>query len=215
MFRRRKRCKIYLFCSKPCKASRSDVSVQRTICVTSECWASDPGKLMLLSTVNSFSQLAWCCVRCCFSRHQGLRFRESVSKPLYPRSMLMEAVSGSRLDHQMRNDPFGTEQTSRRLLEAALIDQPRDAGRQIETTAHRCVSDHSIYFDQLGVKPHLSVLRQSQQEHLSIGLPRSSGPVSVLVHGGSWRYGLVGRRSGSGWRSRPLDDLRCRGAIPQ
>jgi hypothetical protein len=29
------------------------------------------------------------------------------------------------------------------------------------------------------------------------GLPRSSGPVTVLVHDGSWRYCRGGRRSGS------------------
>ena len=40
------------------------------------------------------------------------------------------------------------------------------------------------------------------------GLPRSSGPVSVLVHNGSWCYGWRGWRSGSGWRSRPQDDHR-------
>ena len=39
------------------------------------------------------------------------------------------------------------------------------------------------------------------------GLPPSGGPVAVLVHDGSWRHGWDGRRSGSGWRSRPLDDL--------
>ena len=37
--------------------------------------------------------------------------------------------------------------------------------------------------------------------------PPSGGPVAVLVHDGSWRHGWDGRRSGSGWRSRPLDDL--------
>ena len=50
---------------------------------------------------------------------------------------------------------------------------------------------------------------------LALGLPRSSGPISVLVHNGSWRYGRGGRRSGSRWRSRPLHHLRGRGAIAQ
>ena len=68
--------------------------------------------------------------------------------------------------------------------------------------------------------------REKQEPHqprLEIGLPRSGGPVSILVHNGSWRYGLGGRRSGSGWRSRPLHDLgswraiakwTCRGLVP-
>ncbi len=47
------------------------------------------------------------------------------------------------------------------------------------------------------------------------GLPLSGGPVSVLVHCGSWRYSWGGRRSGSGWRSRPLDGLGSWRAIPQ
>ena len=47
------------------------------------------------------------------------------------------------------------------------------------------------------------------------GLPLSGGPVSVLVHYGSWRYNWGGRRSGSGWRSRPLDGLGSWRAIPQ
>lgn len=47
------------------------------------------------------------------------------------------------------------------------------------------------------------------------GLPLSGGPVSVLVHYGSWRYSWGGRRSGSGWRSRPLDGLGSWRAIPQ
>ena len=49
----------------------------------------------------------------------------------------------------------------------------------------------------------------------SVGLPLSGGPVSVLVHYGSWRYSWGGRRSGSGWRSRPLDGLGSWRAIPQ
>jgi len=47
------------------------------------------------------------------------------------------------------------------------------------------------------------------------GLPPSGGPVSILVHDGSGCYGGRGRRSGSGWRSRPRDDLWSRGSIPQ
>jgi len=46
-------------------------------------------------------------------------------------------------------------------------------------------------------------------------LPQSSGPVSVLVHDGSWRYDRRGRRSGSGWRNRPLHDLWGRWPITQ
>ncbi len=40
-----------------------------------------------------------------------------------------------------------------------------------------------------------------------IDLPQRSGPVSVLVHDGCWSYDRGGRRSGSGWRSRPLHGL--------
>ena len=46
-------------------------------------------------------------------------------------------------------------------------------------------------------------------------LPQSRGPVSVLVHDEPRRYGRCGRRSGSGWRSRPLDDLGSRRAVAQ
>ena len=47
------------------------------------------------------------------------------------------------------------------------------------------------------------------------GLSLSGGPVSVLVHFGSWRYSWGGRRSGSGWRRRPLDGFGSWRAIPQ
>ena len=47
------------------------------------------------------------------------------------------------------------------------------------------------------------------------GLPRSGGPVSVLVHDRSGRYDRCCRRSGSGWRSRPLHHLGGWGAIAQ
>ncbi len=46
-------------------------------------------------------------------------------------------------------------------------------------------------------------------------LSRSGGPVSVLVHDGPWYYSRVRRLSGSGWRSRPLHDLRDRGPVAQ
>ena len=48
-----------------------------------------------------------------------------------------------------------------------------------------------------------------------LDLPQSSGPVSVLVHDEPRRYGRRGRRSGSGWRSRPLADLGSRRAVAQ
>jgi hypothetical protein len=57
--------------------------------------------------------------------------------------------------------------------------------------------------------------RENCPSQVGGGLPRSSGPVTVLVHDGSWRYGRGGRRSGSGWRSRPLHHHRGRGAIAQ
>lgn len=47
----------------------------------------------------------------------------------------------------------------------------------------------------------------------NIGLPRSGGPVQVLVHDRSGRYGRGGRRSGSRWRSRPLHHLGGRRSI--
>jgi hypothetical protein len=49
----------------------------------------------------------------------------------------------------------------------------------------------------------------------SSGLPQSGGPGSVLVHDRFGCYGWCGRRSGSGWRSRPLDDLWSWGPIAQ
>ena len=39
---------------------------------------------------------------------------------------------------------------------------------------------------------------------IGIGLPKSGGPVSVLVHSGFLSYGRSSGRSGSGRRSRPL-----------
>jgi hypothetical protein len=54
-----------------------------------------------------------------------------------------------------------------------------------------------------------------QPRHRNTGLPLSGGPVSVLVHDGSGRHGWSGRRTGSGWRSRPLHRLRGRGSIAQ
>ena len=51
--------------------------------------------------------------------------------------------------------------------------------------------------------------------NFQIDLPRCGGPASVLVHDGSGSYGWSGRRSGSGWRSRPLYDLRSRGFVAQ
>ena len=47
------------------------------------------------------------------------------------------------------------------------------------------------------------------------GLPPLGGPGPVLVHDGLDRYGWGGWRSGSGWRSRPLDDLWSWGPIAQ
>ena len=41
----------------------------------------------------------------------------------------------------------------------------------------------------------------------TIGLPPSGGPAPFLIHDGSRRHGWCGRRSGSGWRSRPLRHL--------
>ena len=52
-------------------------------------------------------------------------------------------------------------------------------------------------------------------ESAVVGLPQSGGPVSVLVHDGSWRYGWDGRRSCAGWRSRPLRDLGGWRAVAQ
>ena len=47
------------------------------------------------------------------------------------------------------------------------------------------------------------------------GLPLSGGPVSVLVHDGFGCHGRGGRRSGAGWRSRPVDDLWSWGPVAQ
>jgi transposase len=56
---------------------------------------------------------------------------------------------------------------------------------------------------------------EAGKRRLAGGLPQSGGPGSVLVHDGLGRYGGGGRRSGSGWRSRPLEDLRGGRSIAQ
>jgi putative thiamine transport system ATP-binding protein len=49
----------------------------------------------------------------------------------------------------------------------------------------------------------------------TLGRPPSGGPVWMLVHAWSWRYGRGGRRSWSGLRSRPQDRFWCGGFIAQ
>lgn len=70
-----------------------------------------------------------------------------------------------------------------------------------------------VVFEACGSAHHWA--RQMAALGHDVGLPLSGGPVSVLVHYGSWRYSWGGRRSGSGWRSRPLDGLGSWRAIPQ
>ena len=49
----------------------------------------------------------------------------------------------------------------------------------------------------------------------AIGRPPPCGPGQTLVHERSLRQGWRGRRSWSGRRSRPLQDVRCRRAVAQ
>ena len=48
-----------------------------------------------------------------------------------------------------------------------------------------------------------------------LGRPPPGGPGQILVHERPLRQGWRGRRSWSGWRRRPLQDLRCRRAVAQ
>jgi DNA invertase Pin-like site-specific DNA recombinase len=59
-------------------------------------------------------------------------------------------------------------------------------------------------------------LRNNQWEVVEeSGRPPPGGPGQILVHERSLRQRWRGRRSWSGWRSGPLQDVRCRRAVAQ